>query len=178
MDPYAAIEDEPLAVLLLPGPLEGFELEAHARSLLSIPRVIALEPSRFRTPRFLRDATGMRQARRLQIPGRLRLLVLYHPAQYPLSRALCSHYEEAELWYVPPELEGLQRADQAQRSELDSFDELARKRATGMLATIGGDDVEDEPLRLRLRELEVINPRPFVPGGRFRGSMRGGLGRR
>ena len=57
--------EDSLAVLLLPSKLEGFELEAHARGLLSIPRVIALEPSRFRTPRLLRNAVGMRQARRL-----------------------------------------------------------------------------------------------------------------
>ena len=92
--------EDSLAVLLLPGKLEGFELEAHARDLLSIPRVIALEPSRFRTPRFLRNAVGMRQARRLPFPGRPRMIVLYHPAQYPLARALLAHDEELELWYV------------------------------------------------------------------------------
>ena len=50
----SADADDPLAVLLLPGRLEGLELEAHARDLLSIPRVVALEPSRVRPPRFLR----------------------------------------------------------------------------------------------------------------------------
>ncbi len=35
---------EPLAVLLLPCKLEQFELAKHARGLLSIPRVLALEP--------------------------------------------------------------------------------------------------------------------------------------
>jgi hypothetical protein len=54
--------DEPLAVLLLPGRLEGFELEAHARDLLSIPRVVALEPPRIRPARALRDAVSVRQA--------------------------------------------------------------------------------------------------------------------
>jgi hypothetical protein len=161
--------DEPLAVLLLPERLEDFELEAHARDLLSIPRVIALEPSRVRTPRFLRDATGLRQARRLQLPGWLRLVVLYHPAQYPLARALCSHHEKAELWYVPPDSQALEAAG----SDLGALNELARERACRTLAVSGGAGVEDEPLRLRLRELEVINPRPFVPGGRFRGVLRG-----
>ncbi len=94
--------DEPLAALLLPARLESFELEAHARDLLAIPRVIALEPSRVRTPRFMREATTARQAARLRLPGRLRLLVLYHPAQYPLARALSSQHEDAELWYVAP----------------------------------------------------------------------------
>ena len=62
--------DEPLAVLLLPGRLEGLELEAHARDLLSIPRVVALEPSRLRPRRLLRDAALLRQGRRLRFPGR------------------------------------------------------------------------------------------------------------
>ncbi|MGI8507430.1 MAG: hypothetical protein ACR2MK_11645 [Solirubrobacteraceae bacterium] len=161
--------DEPLAVLLLPARLEGFELEDHARDLLSIPRVIALEPSRVRTPRFMREATTVRQAARLRFPGSLRLLVLYHPAQYPLARALCAHHEEAEFWYVPPVPAALEAADQAQSRELLAFDEFARERAEQTLAVIGDAGVEDAPLRLRLRELAVINPRPFVPGGRFRG---------
>jgi hypothetical protein len=165
-------EDEPLAVLLLPEMLDDFGLEPHARELLSIPRVIALEPSRVRTPRVLRDATAMRQARRLRLPGLLRLLVLYHPAQYPLARALCSHNEQAELWYVPPDPEVLESADSAESAELRSFDELARERSGGMLATIEGAGVQDEALRLRLRELEVISPHPFVPGGHFRRLMK------
>lgn len=165
-------EDEPLAVLLLPQILDDFALEPHARELLSIPRVIALEPSRVRTPRALRDATTMRQARRLKLPGLLRLLVLYHPAQYPLARALCSQNEQAELWYVPPDLDVLESADPAQSAELLSFDELARERSSGLLATTEGSAVEDEALRLRLRELEVISPHPFVPGGHFRRLLR------
>jgi len=111
-------EDEALAVLLLPEMLDDFAFGPHARELLSIPRVIALEPSRVRTPRVLREATAMRQARRLRLPGLLRLLVLYHPAQYPLARALCSQNEQAELWYVPPGPEVLESADSAESAEL------------------------------------------------------------
>lgn len=160
--------DEPLAVLLLPGKLEGFELEAHARELLSIPRVIALEPSRVRTPGFLRDATSLRQARRLRFPGQPRLLVLYHPAQYRLARGLRGHHEELELWYIPPSREALGAAGEAPTRELLAFDELARENAKQSLPVIGGEKVNDEPLRLRLRELDVINPRAFVPAGRSR----------
>src|SRR5689334_9905271 len=106
-----AAADDVLAALLLPGRLEGFEREDHARGLLSIPRVVALESSRLRPPGFLRDAICQRQARRLRFPGRLRLLVLYHPAQYPLARALVAHYEDLELWYIPPEPQSLQATD-------------------------------------------------------------------
>ncbi len=156
--------DDALAVLLLPGRLEGLALESHARDLLSIPRVVALEPSRIRPPRFLRDAACQRQARRLRFPGRLRLLVLYHPAQYPLARALCAHYQDAELWYIPPEREALQ-ADEAHASELLAFDGLARERARQVLAT-SERGVDDGSLRVRLRELGVINPCAFLPGTR------------
>jgi hypothetical protein len=157
--------DDVLAALLLPSGLEGFAREDHARGLLSIPRVVALEPSRVRPPRFLRDALCQRQARRLRFPGRLRLLVLYHPAQYPLARALCTHYQDVELWYIPPGPGPLPPAGEARPGELADLDQLARERATQVLAA-SEHDVDDEPLRERLRDLGVINPRAFLPGPR------------
>jgi hypothetical protein len=158
--------DDSLAVLLLPGKLEGLALEGHARDLLSIPRVVALEPSRVRPSRILRDAASLRQARRLRFPGRLRLLVLYHPRQYPLARALCACHEDLDLWYVPPGREAL-AADEA-HTQLLAFDELARERARQVLTATEGGGVDDAPLRARLRELDVISPRAFIPGGRRR----------
>jgi hypothetical protein len=155
-----------LAVLLLPGKLEGIALEAHARDLLSIPRVIALEPSRIRPPRFLRDAISLRQARRLRFPGQPRLLLLYHPAQYPLARALCARYEDLELWYISPAA-GQPAADQAHAREA-ALDVLARERARRVLPVTEAGGVDDAPLRERLRELDVINPRAFLPGARPR----------
>jgi hypothetical protein len=157
-----------LAVLLLPGKLEGIALEAHARDLLSIPRVIALEPSRVRPPRYLRDAISLRQARRLRFPGRPRLLLLYHAAQYPLARALCARYEDLELWYVSPgrqDRPGESAADQAHSREA-ALDVLARERARQVLPVTEAGVVDDAPLRERLRELDVINPRAFLPGAR------------
>lgn len=159
--------DDALAVLLLPGRLEGFALKGHARDLLSIPRVVALEPSRMRPPRFLQDALCQRQARRLRFPGRLRLIVLYHPAQYPLARAMCAHYRDLELWYIPPGREFLEAADEAGTRELLALDELARERARQVLA-VGEHGVDDGSLRARLCELNVINPRAFLPGTRSR----------
>lgn len=158
--------DEPLAVLVLPHRLEDFALEDHARELLAIPRVIALEPSRFGTPRFMREAAALRQASRLRMPGTPRLLVLYHPAQYPLVRALSGRHEQAELWYVPPDLAAPNATGGADAAELESFDALARERARGLVDVID-QDVDDEDLRARLRELDVINPRPFMPGTRI-----------
>lgn len=156
--------DDSLAVLLLPGKLEDLALEGHAVDLLSIPRVIALEPSRLRPPRFLRDAISLRQARRLRFPGRLRLLVLYHPAQYPLARALRAYHADPELWYIPPRRETLDTGDETGARELLASDELARERASQVLTANTAGDVDDTLLRARLRELGVINPHAFRPG--------------
>jgi hypothetical protein len=154
---------EPLAVLLLPRRLEDFELAAHARDLLAIPRVVALEPPRSRGPGSLREAVSALQARRLRFPGEPRVLVLYRPRQYSLARALLGVHERAELWYVPPDPAVFRTA--ADRSD----DSLARSRATRVLiASPDGDPhVENEPLRSRLTELGVISQHPFVPGVRI-----------
>jgi hypothetical protein len=153
---------EPLAVLLLPRRLEDFELAAHARDLLAIPRVVALEPPRGRGPASLRDAVSALQARRLRFPGDPRLLVLYRPRQYPLARALLGVHDSAELWYVAPD-------PLVFRTAVDrSDDSLARARARQVLiASPDGDpSIENEPLRSRLSELGVISHHPFVPGVR------------
>ena len=146
---------EPLGILLLPCRLEEFELADHARGLLAIPRVVAIEPPGRATPRWLRDTLPMRQAKRLRFPGDPRVLVLYHPMQYPLGRALVARYD-AELWYIDPGAGVLGE----QVEELTELDQLARGRARQTISA--GDDA----LRFRLRELEIISPRPFVPGAR------------
>jgi hypothetical protein len=167
------VREEAMAVLLLPGPLEGFEREAHARNLLAIPRVVALEASRRRTPTWLRNALPMRQARRLRLPGVVRLVVLYHPAQYPLARALCAHHEGAELWYLPPDRSTVTGRTSDETQDLLAADSLARDRATRTLTETPAGDSYDDDLRIRLRELDVINARAFVPEGGFaRGRMR------
>jgi hypothetical protein len=155
--------EDSLALLLLRGPLEGFEFEEHARSLLAIPRVIALEATRARAPRVLREGAALRQARRLRFPGRVRLLVLYHPAQYALARALRDRHD-AELWYVEPHPDdSWVRAGDREHQESDT---LARERADALLARSDVRTVEDAALRDRLRDLDVINPYAFVPDER------------
>lgn len=176
-----------LAVLLLPGRLTGLVIERHARDLLSIPRVVALEPSPVRLPRILREAASLRQARRLRFPGRVRLLVLYHPAQYPLARALCAYHADCEFWYIPPGRAALfpdirfpdilAAAHEPDRRELLAFDELARERARQVLTTTEAGRVDDASLRARLRELGIINPHAFIPGRRPQRWSRGALPR-
>ncbi|HEX3690665.1 MAG TPA: hypothetical protein VHV28_13270 [Solirubrobacteraceae bacterium] len=163
----AAARDDSLAILLLPGPLEGFEREDHARNLLAVPRVLALEASKRRAPSFLRNALPMRQARRLRLPGQVRMIVLYHPAQYPLARALVAHHDGAELWYLPPERTEVIGRNPEETQELLVADSLARDRSTQMLAETPGGDSYDDPLRVRLHELNVINAHAFFPEARF-----------
>jgi hypothetical protein len=154
-------EREPLGILLLPCELEQFALVDHARGLLAIDRVVAIEPPRRRTPRWMRDMLPARQARRLRFPGEPRVLVLYHPSQYPLARALVARYAESELWYVGLDREQLSEQPGYEPDELAELDQLARGRAR---QTISPDD---DALRYRLHELEIISPRPFIPGARI-----------
>lgn len=133
-------EQEPLGVLLLPGKLEEVAFEQHARGLLAIPRVLALEPPRLRLSRFVRESAAGKQAARLKFPGRPRLLLLYHPAQYPLARALLARYDGTELWYVPPAAGDLDEPGQ-------EADALARDRAARILDPAADGTVDDAPLR-------------------------------
>ena len=110
----------------------------------------------------MRDAAALRQARKLRFPGQPRLAVLYHPAQYPLARALMGQHD-VELWYIPPAGETIAGADRVESVDLRDFDELAREHATRVLTLDDDGQVPDEPLRARLLELDVINPHAFVP---------------
>jgi hypothetical protein len=175
-------EQEPLGVLLLPGRLEEIAVEGHARDLLSIPRVVALEPPRVRLPRFLRATPSPRQAKRLKFPGAVRLLVLYDPEQYPLARTLLARHEDAELWYVPPAAGSEAASSDAGSAAapsaaggrdaaddlLSEFDDLARGRAAQVLTAADDGSVDDAALRDRLRELDIISPYAFAPGTRTR----------
>ena len=160
---------EPLGVLLLPAKLEEYALAAHARDLLDIPRVVAVEPSRFRADRVAAsDLMVIRQARRLRFPGKPRVLVLFHPRQYRLARGLAARHD-AELWYVTGgPWEPL--AAQGEETDLRIFDQRAREVAAGIVVATESQSprVDNQPLRSRLVELEIISSKPFVPGARIR----------
>lgn len=131
--------------------------------------MLALEPPRFGTSGLLADAITARNARRLRLPGEPRVIVLYHPRQYPLARALHARYEHSELWYARPDRDSVSVADPRRSEELLALDDRASERADQiLLVTVGGDPrFENEPLRARLLELEVISGRAFVPGARI-----------
>ena len=103
-DPYAT---RPLGVLLLPRPLERFVLRAQATDLLRAPGVVAIEPARvsyeayLRLPAGIGDGIAAVQARRLQLPGTPRAVLIFGALQYPLARALLFEHPGCQLWYAP-----------------------------------------------------------------------------
>jgi hypothetical protein len=100
-------QNRPLCVLLLPAPLEEFDLRERAEDLLTAPGVAAVDPPRLSYTAAARlgdsfaDSLAVVQARRLRLPGIPRALVVFDPLQYPLARALTGPYPDAELWYGP-----------------------------------------------------------------------------
>jgi hypothetical protein len=90
---------------LLPAKLESAPMRERAEELLGAPGVVAVEPAAVgygatsRLPAVLRERIAAGQARRMALPGQLRVLVVFDAAQYPLARALLAEHPEAELWY-------------------------------------------------------------------------------
>lgn len=97
----------PVCLLLLPRPLEAFILRDQAEDLLRADGVVAADPPPVRYGAFARlpdpiaarlaRTTAKRLLRRLE--GELRAVVIFHPVQWPLARAILAARPEAELWY-------------------------------------------------------------------------------
>ena len=97
----------PVCLLLLPRPLEAFILRDQAEDLLRADGVIAADPPPVRYGAFARlpdpiaarlaRSTAWRLLRRLD--GELRAVVIFHPVQWPLARAVLAARPQAELWY-------------------------------------------------------------------------------
>ena len=100
-------EERPLCLLLLPAPLERCAVRERAEDLLTAPGVAAVDPPRIsyaslaRFSEAVADGIAAVQARRLRLPGHPRAMVVFHPHQYPLARAIRSAHPDAELWYGP-----------------------------------------------------------------------------
>jgi len=100
-------EPQPRVLLLLPRALDGFILEDQARDLLRAPGVMAIGPPRMRygtlvrLPNIARDALARALAQRMlhALDGELRAVVIFHPVQWPVARALLAESAQAELWY-------------------------------------------------------------------------------
>ena len=104
----AAGGERALCVLLLPHPLEELADRDRLEDLLTGPGVVAVDPARVsyralsRLPEALHAGIAAGQARRLNLPGVPRAVVLFGGMQYPLARALISDHPDAQLWLADP----------------------------------------------------------------------------
>src|SRR4051812_46421810 len=107
-DQATSLEEQALCVLLLGHPLEALEHRERLDDLLTAPGVVAVDPARIsyralsRVPEAVHAGLAAGQARRLQLPGAPRALVLFGGLQYPLARSLLSDHPDAELWLAEP----------------------------------------------------------------------------
>ncbi len=158
---------KPLALLVLPSRLEAFAHADHARDLLRAPRVVALEPPRLswhafgRMPDAVALGVAVRQAKRLKLPGQVRVIVLYHALGLPLAEALMARSPGAgrpELWRADiPDFAAAPRGASA-RTAARIVDLATHATASATFAfDPRGDDLEatDEPLWERLEALGV-----------------------
>jgi hypothetical protein len=100
-------DERPLCLLLLPGRMEECAVRERAEDLLTAPGVAAVDPPRVsyaslaRFSEAMADGIAAVQARRMRLPGFPRAIVVFHPHQYPLARAVRGVHPDAELWYGP-----------------------------------------------------------------------------
>lgn len=103
-------ELRPLCLLLLPRPLEGFILRDQAQDLLRAEGVVAVDPPRVpygalaRLPHRVADVLAHGVARRLikalrRNGDRPKVIVIFHPVQILLARAILERVPDCELWY-------------------------------------------------------------------------------
>ncbi len=136
-------------MLLLPAPLEAFELRERAEDLLTAPGVAAVDPPRLsyggaaRLGEAFADGLAVVQARRMRLPGYPRALVVFDPLQYPLARALAGIHPDAELWYGPVREPGSGREhelhDARPRAGGDAIRSGAGPGVRGEPAAVGAD---------------------------------------
>jgi hypothetical protein len=131
----AAEDDRGLAVLLLPEVLEDFALRERAEDLLEAPGVVAVDPARIsykalaRLPEPVVSGLAAGQARRMNLPGRARVVVIFHPLQYPVARAVFSQHPDAQLWYGDPPVHLDAQPPPRLARRIAELDEMAALRA-------------------------------------------------
>src|SRR3954453_16072167 len=162
----------PIAVLLLPRTLESFILRDQAEDLLTAPGVVAVEPARIsygaylRLPASVADGLAAAQARRLKLPGIPRVIVIFHPLQYPLARGLIAHHPDAQLWYWRwDRYEAAYDASRRQKARLEELHLAASLRAAVNIVVSDalGEGVE-EPVLVPLAADSFPAPDPAPPG--------------
>jgi len=147
------VDRRPLALLLLPRPLERFILREQAEDLLRAPGVLAADPPAvpygafLRLPGELAHVVAGRVARRLvaglRSHGELRVVTIFHPVQWPVAAALLRAAPGAELWYGRwDRYEHAPDAGAGRRARLEAWHEAAATRsaltfvASGRLAEL------------------------------------------
>src|SRR3954470_9881758 len=164
----AGREQPPIAGLLLPRTLESFILRDQAEDLLTGPGVVAVEPARIsygaylRLPASVADGLAAAQARRLKLPGIPRVIVIFHPLQYPLARGLIAQHPDAELWYWRwDRYEAAYDASRRQKARLEELHLAASLRAAVNIVVSDalGEGVE-EPLLVPLAADSFPAPDP------------------
>jgi hypothetical protein len=185
---------EPLCVLLLPRPLERFILRDQAEDLLRATGVVAVDPPRLpyglygRVPdsvgAALGAASGRRLVRALRRRGTPRAVVIFHPLQYPVARAVVAEAEGCELWYGRwDRYEEAPDAGPAMRGRLAELHEQAATRsaltfvASEALAALEREAGREATL-VPLAADAFPAPDPAPPGGTVVAVSLGHLGRR
>src|SRR4051812_34832839 len=162
----------PLRGLLLPRAPGSVILPDQAEDLLAAPGLFAVEPPRISYGAYLRlpvsvaDGLAAAQARRLKLPGIPRLIVIFHPLQYPLARGLIAQHPDAELWYWQwDRYEVAYDASKRHRARLEELHVAASLRATvnvvvsDALGELAGDEGA-EPLLVPLAADSFPAPDP------------------
>jgi hypothetical protein len=168
-----------LCVLLLPHALEAIADRERLDDLLGGPGVVAVDPARVsyralgRLPGVVQAGLAAGQARRLNLPGTPRAVVVFGGLQYPLARSLLADHADAELWLAEPP-EGPPAGTPARlRARVEELASLAALRADLRFAWPGGGG---GAARTRNAELWERMERLGVESGRL-GSERPGVRR-
>jgi hypothetical protein len=155
---------DPLCVLLLSRELERFILRDQVEDLLRAPNAVAVDPPRVPYGAFLRlpeaaaHAVAGRQARRLvrtlRHRGEPRAIVIFHPLQYPLARAMLALCPGSELWYG--RWDRYERAYDASPAQRERLERLHRLAAGDSTVTASAELARLE--RAEQREAQVVTP--------------------
>jgi hypothetical protein len=142
----------PLALLLLPRPLDGFIMREQAEDLLRANAVVAVDPPRvpygalLRLPHAVGAGMAGRTAKRLlkvlhRNGDRPQVVVIFHPVQVLLAAAILQREPDCELWYGRwDRYEHAYDARRARRARLTELHEAAGQLSS--LTFVASDELK------------------------------------
>lgn len=151
-----------IAVLLLPEVLESFALRERAEDLLAAPGVVAVDPARVsygtlaRLPDPVVSGLAAGQARRMAFPGIPRVVLIFHPLQYPLARAIIAQHPDAKLGYGDPPVHLDAEPPPRLARRVAELDHMASLRAHFRFDTAGQEGSARERNRVLWERLEGL----------------------